>query len=397
MASCGSGLLVMLADCDAGNVVTAAQSGVQWGYRLLPMLLALIPPLYMVQELSMRLGVFTGSGHGELVRTKLGPRWARISALGLSIAALGSLVAEFTGVAGVGEMIGIPRFVSLPLALAALVGVAFAGSHRRINRIAIAIGAFDLAFFVVAWLGHPDLTQFGRAFADQPFSDPNFAYLVAALIGTTFNPWMIFYQQAAVADSRLSSSEYRAARIETASGAVLSQLLTAAVLIAGAGLASDGRHHVLRNIGEISAAFSGVLGVRVGRALFGAGVLGASMVAAIVSLIALAWGLAETAGRQRALETESRDAQWFYAVYIVAASLGAFLVWLTPDLLWLNVAAQALNALLLPLALGTLVVLGVSALPFELRLRGLYLCGFIAMCFGISFAAVAGAMFYFVG
>jgi len=32
----GTGLLVMLADTDAGNVVTAAQAGAQWGYRLLP-------------------------------------------------------------------------------------------------------------------------------------------------------------------------------------------------------------------------------------------------------------------------------------------------------------------------------------------------------------------------
>lgn len=58
----GPGLLVMLADTDAGNVVTAAQAGAQWGYRLLPLILALIPMLYMVQELTVRLGIFTGRG-----------------------------------------------------------------------------------------------------------------------------------------------------------------------------------------------------------------------------------------------------------------------------------------------------------------------------------------------
>jgi Mn2+/Fe2+ NRAMP family transporter len=29
----------MLADTDAGNTVTAAQAGAQWGYRLLPLFL----------------------------------------------------------------------------------------------------------------------------------------------------------------------------------------------------------------------------------------------------------------------------------------------------------------------------------------------------------------------
>src|SRR5882757_6140655 len=78
----GPGLLVMLADCDAGNVVTAAQSGAQWGAQLLLVLLALIPLLYMVQELTVRLGIFTGQGHGELVRSNFGPLWAWISAGG---------------------------------------------------------------------------------------------------------------------------------------------------------------------------------------------------------------------------------------------------------------------------------------------------------------------------
>ncbi len=105
----GPGLLVMLADCDAGNVVTAAQAGAQWGVQLLVVLLALIPLLYMVQELTVRLGIFTGRGHGELIRAHFGPLWAWISAIGLVIAVLGSLVTEFTGVAGVGEMFGHDR------------------------------------------------------------------------------------------------------------------------------------------------------------------------------------------------------------------------------------------------------------------------------------------------
>ena len=46
----------MPADTDAGNVVTAAQGGAQWGYRLLPLVLVLIPVLYLVQELTVRLG-----------------------------------------------------------------------------------------------------------------------------------------------------------------------------------------------------------------------------------------------------------------------------------------------------------------------------------------------------
>ena len=82
----GPGLLVMLADTDAGNVVTAAQAGARWGLRLLPLLLLLIPLLYMVQELTVRLGIYTGRGHGELIRERFGARWAWLSLAGLASA-----------------------------------------------------------------------------------------------------------------------------------------------------------------------------------------------------------------------------------------------------------------------------------------------------------------------
>jgi len=72
LAVAGPGLVVMLADTDVGSIVTAAQSGVQWGYRLLGLQLLLIPVLYVVQELTVRLGIFTGRGHGELIREKFG-------------------------------------------------------------------------------------------------------------------------------------------------------------------------------------------------------------------------------------------------------------------------------------------------------------------------------------
>ena len=58
----GPGIVVMLADTDVGSIVTAGQSGVQWGYRLLLLQLVLIPILYLVQERTVRLGILPGVG-----------------------------------------------------------------------------------------------------------------------------------------------------------------------------------------------------------------------------------------------------------------------------------------------------------------------------------------------
>lgn len=48
MITLGPGLLVMLADTDAGNIITAAQSGAQWGSKLLALQIVLIPVFYIV-------------------------------------------------------------------------------------------------------------------------------------------------------------------------------------------------------------------------------------------------------------------------------------------------------------------------------------------------------------
>jgi Mn2+/Fe2+ NRAMP family transporter len=377
----GPGLLVMLADCDAGNVVTAAQSGARWGYRLLPLLLLLIPMLYMVQELTVRLGIHTGRGYGELVRERFGIGWAWLATAGLAVATVGSLVTEFTGAAGVGEHYGLSRGLTLPIASAALLTVVATGSYRRVERTALVVGLFELAFFGVAWVAHPKLATLVREAVDWPLGNREFAFMTAAIIGATFNPWMIFYQQSATVDKKLQPRDLTAARWDTAVGAVLTQCLTAAVLVAAAAvLTSPGTAANLTSIGQIGDALAPVLGEWTGHLVFGVGVLGASLIAAIVSSLALAWGVGEVTGYRRSLEYRPLDAGWFYGVYAACVVGAAALVWFVPDLVGLNIAAQVLNAFLLPLVIGLLVALAVRALPEPLRLRGWYLGLIIGIC-----------------
>ena len=389
----GPGILVMLADTDAGNVVTAAQGGAQWGYRLLPLVLLLIPMLYMVQELTVRLGIYTGRGHGELIRERFGIHWAWLSTAGLAAATIGSLITEFTGVAGIGEMFGLSRSLTLPLAAAALLAIVGTGSYKRVERAALVVGLFELAFFAVAWSAHPGLAALVKDATDLPVGNGDFLFLAAAVIGATFNPWMIFYQQSATVDKRLQPNDLVHARWDTGIGAALTQCLTGAVLVAAAAAFADGAAPAsLSSVGEISSALTPVLGEGAGRVVFGAGVLGASLVAAIVSSLALAWGVGEVAGYRRSLEYKPFEAGWFYAVYAAGVIGSAAVVWLASSLVWLNIAAQVLNAFLMPLVIGFLVVLAVKALPEPYRLSGWYLGLIVGVCALVSAVGVFGGV-----
>ena len=373
LAVFGPGLVVMLADTDVGSIITAANSGVEFGYRMLSQQLLLIPVLYITQELTVRLGIFTGRGHGELIRQQFGATWAWVSAFGLGIATCGALLTEFAGVAGVGELYNLPRPLSVGMAAIALLAIVLTGSYRRVERAAIAVGLFEFVFFGVAWAAHPNLSLMAHQSLDIPVGDRRFWFLTAANVGAVIMPWMVFYQQSAVADKRLRPEHFTAARWDTAIGAIITQMVMAAVLIAcAATLGAHGQHVELDTVGDISHALTPFLGDTFGKMVFSAGILGAGLVASIVVSLAFAWGLGEVAGYRRSLELHPLKARWFYGVYAACVIVGAVAVAAWPDLVSLSVDVQVMNALLLPLVLGFLIALSITSLPDRYKLRGWY-------------------------
>ncbi len=372
LAVCGPGLMVMLADTDAGSLITASQSGAQWGYRMVLPQVILIPILYVVQEITVRLGIVTGQGHGALIRARFGRWWALLAASTLFISAIGALLTEFAGVAGVGQLFGISPRVTVPVATAFLLALAMTGSYARVERIGVAIGLAELTFLVAMFMSHPHLGPLARGLASMPMGNSSYLLLTAANVGAVIMPWMVFYQQGAVIDKKLSAGAIRQARQDTAAGAVLTQLIMIAVVVTVA--ATIGLHNpgtALATVGQISGALTRYVGQFGGTVLFGLGLLGAALVAAIVSSLAGARGLAEVLGWQHTLnERPSRRTAKFYITYALAHILGAILVLTSADLVSLSVDMEVMNALLLPIVLGFLLALEARALPRQWRMRG---------------------------
>jgi len=355
--------MVMLADTDAGSIVTAGQSGAVWGYRLLLLQVLLVPVLYLVMELTVRLGIVTGKGHAQLIREQFGRGWAVVSVGTLVVAAVGALVTEFAGIAGVAALFGIPAAAAVLPAAAFLVWLVLAGTYRRVELVGIALGLFELAFVAAAVLSHPHLPDLARGFSpSQPLGQPGYLALVAANIGAVVMPWMVFYQQGAVLDKGLGPRDLRAARINTAIGAVATQVVMASVLVATA-VGLHGRTGSLRSVGDLAVALTPVIGSSAARIVLTAGILGASLVAAIVVSLALAWAVTEACAMPRSLDDPPRRAPVFYAIYVAAVVGGAALVLTSGSLVRLAVHVEILNALLLPLVLGFLVLLAFRVLP----------------------------------
>jgi len=369
----GPGLIVMLADTDAGSIITAAQSGALWGYKLTALQLLLIPVLYITQELTLRLGLCTGSGHAELIKKHFGGFWAWISVVTLVICCIGAILTELSGIAGVGLLFGIPTWFSMLLTTLFLMWLVWTKSYHSVERIALAIGAFELVYLVIAWQAHPSLTEIINNLGSFPLTNHNYLYLVSANIGAVIMPWMIFYQQSAVIDKRLETKHINAARLETAIGAIITQIIMIAVIIAiAATIGKNAPGKSLDSVQHISDAITPFLGNTVGRILFAFGMLGASLVATIVVSLAAAWSIGELTGFKRSLQDHPLEAPWFYGIYFLVIILGGILISSNIHLVNLNVAVEVMNALLLPIVIGFLFLLACKTLPEPYRLKGKY-------------------------
>jgi NRAMP (natural resistance-associated macrophage protein)-like metal ion transporter len=371
-AVAGPGLVVMLADTDAGSIITAAQSGAEWGYGLLLLQLILVPILFMVQELTVRLGIVTRKGHAELIGEQFGRGWAWLSVATLVISCIGALLSELSGLAGVGLLIGVPAPVTMVLVVAALILMAYRGSYLSVERIAIAVGLFELVFLAVAWRAQPGLADLAAGAIDITWRDPKYLYLVAANIGAVIMPWMVFYQQSSVVEKKLTIEDQPAARLDTAFGAVLTQVIMAAVLVATAAtLSGRTQSGSLDTVQQIAEAITPFLGQVTGKLLFGLGLAGSALVATIVVTLTAARTLSEVLGVKHSLEHEPKEAPWFYGIYTATLVAGALLIVSGINLVSLSVGVQVMNALLLPIVLGFLYLLA-RRLPEPHRLRGGY-------------------------
>jgi len=391
----GPGLVVMLADTDAGSVITAAQSGAQFGYRLLVFQLILIPILFIVQELAVRLGLITQKGHGELIKEHFGKGWAWLSVSTLMVSCVGALLTEFAGIEGVGQLFGVPPWISISMTILFLVIVVATGTYRQVEVVAILIGLFELAFVAVAAISHPSVHAMITAIKNQPLRDPNYLFLIAGNVGAVIMPWMVFYQQSAVIDKGLNESHMRAERVDTVVGSVVTQIIMAAVLIlVAATIGLKNPDAQLNTVQQIATGLSAILGSWWGRAIFSLGMLGAALVATIVVSLTAAWGLGEVTGYKRSLAHHPFEAPWFYAIYTIALLIGAGIVLSGINLVRLSVGVEVMNALLLPIVLGFLYLLALRTLPERWRLKGWYawLVGAVVILTALTgvYAGIAG-------
>jgi Mn2+/Fe2+ NRAMP family transporter len=366
----GPGLIAGLSDDDPAGITTYSMLGASYGYKLLWVLLVSTLALILFQDLGSRIGVVTGQGLAGLIRQRYGARAGMLSIVALVAANVGTTTAEFAGIAAGGEIFGIPRWISVPVAALLVSALVLRGGFRGVERVLLALSAVFIAYIGAGMLSNPD---WGAALQGLVVPTPppdKAAWLICtATLGTTLAPWGLAFIQSYAVDKKINPSELKLLRIDVVTGAVLTGVIGFFVVIACA--ATLGARGI--SITDASSAATALepLAGRLASALFAVGLIGAALLAASILPLSTAYSVCDVAGRPAALDDSPKEAPLFYGTFAVVTVVGAGLV-LIPgiSLVPILVGTQVLNAvLLLPL------LYYMSGIARDAKLMGEYAVG----------------------
>jgi NRAMP (natural resistance-associated macrophage protein)-like metal ion transporter len=353
----GPGIIVMVADNDAGGITTYTATGAKFGFHLIWFLILLGPVAYYVQEMTVRLGAVTKRGHAEAIFHAFGSFWGWFSLLDLVLVDWLTMITEFIGMTAALSIFGVAPWITVIISCVMMGSMVLQGRFWTWEKVALVFCGLNLIYIPAAFMINPPVHQIlhGSFIPQLPpggFTNELF-FLLMANIGTTIAPWMIFFQQSAVVDKGLQEKDMLWGKIDTAVGSVLTVVVAAGCVILTATLLPG---QEINDAARAALAFMGInkyVGAFLAIGLFDAGFLGAICIS-----LASSWAFGEVFGWAHSLNHKLKEAPWFYAYYFFTLLLAGTVV-LIPraPLVLITLFVQVIAVTLLPAALVFLILL----------------------------------------
>jgi NRAMP (natural resistance-associated macrophage protein)-like metal ion transporter len=357
LAVLGPGLITASADNDAPGIATYSMAGSRYGYNFLWLLVVVTFGEVFIQEMAARLGAVTGKGTADLIREKFGVKITLFAMICLLVANLGTTIAEFAGIAAGAELLGVSRYIVVPVTAIMIGFLVMGGSYKNVEKLLLILSLSAIAYVISAFILRPDWGEVLRSSVTPEFLfEPTYIIAVLATIGTTITPWGIFYMQASVVDKGVDEQDYGLTKIDVIFGAIWGNIISAFIIICtGATLFL---HGIQVEEAEQAAMALAPLAGDWAKLLFASGLVGASILAAMVLPLSTVYAITEAFGWERGLDQKRRDAPIFYGLYIAVIAASSIFV-LIPGLPLFKIMllSQSMNAILLPVLLVLVLIL----------------------------------------
>lgn len=353
----GPGIITGSVDNDAGGITTYSVAGATYGYNLLWTLIPAFIVLLVVQEMNARMGIVTGKGLADLIRENFGVKVTFFIFLGLLAADIGNTATEFAGVAGSMQVLGVSKYIAVPLGAVSVWLLVVKGTYRFAEKIFLIFSLFLLSYVISALLANPDWSQIGNAII-KPEIQLNEGYIstVLALIGTTIAPWMQFYMQSAVIEKGIKVHEYKYAVWDVILGCTATVVVAFFIVIACASTLNKSGIQI--NEAKDAAMALGPLAGQFASVIFAFGLFIASIFSATILPLATAFYICEAFGFEAGIDKKLREAPQFYTLFTSIIIVGVIII-LIPGapLITITIWSQVINAILLPVVLISMITI----------------------------------------
>lgn len=346
VAVMGPGFLAAMADNDAGGIAMYMQAGGAYGCVVVFVVCLSIVCLAVCQELSARMGIASGQGLSALIRQRCGVGASLFVLAVLLVANIGTTAAEFAGIAAAGSMVGLPVWGTIAAAGIVLSCMAVWCSFRRAERILLILCLSFTGYLVGGYYAMPSVEAVWDSCLQADMEDTSFWLMTIGVIGTTVTPWGQFYLQSSVVDKGLSKSEYPYLKADVLAGSALTGIIALAIVCIGSAAFWDSGEEytsLVQSADALRPIFGDWANV-----LFGAGLFGASLLAAFILPLSSAYAVCEALGTEYGLDRSVADAPYFFGVYFFVLISGMTCALMSSDsLLWIMIVPQIANGILL--------------------------------------------------
>lgn len=366
----GPGLITASAGNDAGGIATYATVGANYGYKMLWGLTIIAIGLAVIQEMNARMAVVTGKGLSDLIREKFGVKLTLFAMIVLFIANFGVVLGDFAGVAASMELFGVSKYISVPLVAIFIWVLVTKGSYVRVEKVLMLFTFVFFGYIFAAFMvkPQPDWSSVALSAVTPTFPlETGFILTFIGMIGTTITPYMQFYLQAAIVDKKLSLKDYKYEQLDVYLSSFWSNIVQFFIIVCTAA--------TLYAIGtSISTASEAALALKplAGEnafILFGAGLFGASVLAAAIIPLSTSYAITEAFGWESGIDYQFKEAPVFFGIYTFMIVISAALV-LLPDL---NLMALILGTQQIAGFLTPIIIIFMILLINDKRIMGKYI------------------------
>lgn len=357
MSIIGPGLITVNAGNDAGGIATYASVGASYGYKMLWGLLLITFSLAIIQEMNARMAVVTGKGLSDLIREKFGVKWTLFAMAILFIANFGVVLGDFAGVAASMELFGVSKYISVPVVAVAIWFLITKGSYQRVEKVFLLFTFVFFGYIISAFMAKPD---WGHVFSSMvtPSLPMQTGFLLTfiGMIGTTITPYMQFYLQSSIVDKKISLKDYKYEKLDVYLGSFWGNAVSFFIIVCTAatlfkaGLSINSAQQAAEGLKPLAGQYSFIL--------FGAGLFGASVLAAAVIPLSTSYAICEAFGWESGVNHKYKDAPVFFGIYTAIIALSSLLI-LIPgvSLMKLIIITQQIAGILSPIILTFMILL----------------------------------------